>query len=51
LGEFAHRVAQRVDVFAEVEVQTGQAHGDVSSTASTRAARDARWAIRSLTFT
>ena len=27
VGEGAHRVAQRVDVFAELEVQAGQVHG------------------------
>jgi hypothetical protein len=27
LGKVAHRVAQRVDVFAELEVQAGQVHG------------------------
>ena len=27
LGEVMHRVAQRVDVFTELEIQAGQAHG------------------------
>jgi hypothetical protein len=30
-AKLAHRVAQRVDVLAELEVESGQVHGGVSS--------------------
>jgi hypothetical protein len=30
LGEFAHRVAQGVDVVTELEVEAGQVHGGLS---------------------
>ncbi|WP_431266705.1 hypothetical protein ACQ859_06600 [Roseateles chitinivorans] len=50
MGELAHRIAQGVDVLAEMEIQTGQAHGFVSSTTSAAASPGIRWMIR-LTFT
>jgi hypothetical protein len=38
MREVAHRVAQGVDIFTELEIQAGQVHGGVSSGVSGRGA-------------